>query len=270
MTGWLQHAGGVARLIELRSPWRHQNSYERHLLEINRMTICLSCLLKRRRCFLEQRDWITVPWALDPASKTPILRLQDILCAMPGLVEDATNLKLPNMAPAKLKLMRESLSERILSHLRSTYEWRALWERQNPDICYEFILGDSASAIFGIGIEPVFTSVIHFSNLKSAHEITLYNAILILLLRLGTEVISTSFNQVVSGPPSPQVRTNRPLLFPGEARNMQEVAAEICKSVHYHLLDGHNSAGPFYLLFLCASHTKHLRQQVERLDGYRR
>jgi hypothetical protein len=30
---------------------------------------------------------------------------------------------------------------------------------------------------------------------------------------------------------------------------MQEIAREICKSVHYHLLDQHNNAGPFYLLF---------------------
>jgi hypothetical protein len=30
---------------------------------------------------------------------------------------------------------------------------------------------------------------------------------------------------------------------------MQEIATEICKSIHYHLLDEHSSAGPFYLLF---------------------
>lgn len=30
---------------------------------------------------------------------------------------------------------------------------------------------------------------------------------------------------------------------------MQDVAIEICKSVHYRLLDQHSSAGPFYLLF---------------------
>lgn len=204
MTGWLQHAGGIARLIELRSPWRHQNPYERHLLEINRLTICLSYLLKRKRCFLEHPDWIKIPWASDPASKTPILYLQDILCSMPGLVEDATNLKLPNVTPDRFKSMRESLSERILDHLHWIYKWRGLWEKDNPKACYEFVPANNSSAAFGIGFDPVFLSVFHFSNLTCAHEITLYNAMLLLLLRLGTEVIGPAFDRTIISPRNPQ------------------------------------------------------------------
>jgi hypothetical protein len=43
--------------------------------------------------------------------------------------------------------------------------------------------------------------------------------------------------------------TNDALYFPGEARNAQEVAIEICKSVDFHLLDHQSSAGAFFLLF---------------------
>jgi hypothetical protein len=156
MTGWLQHAGGVARLIELRGPWRHQSLHERHLLEINRITIALNYLLKRRRCFLEQPDWIPIPWALDPESKTPILRLHDILCAMPGLAEDGMNLKMSHIAFDRLKLVHESISEKILDHLHPLYEWRALWEKENPEACHKFVSIDYVSATLGIDIEPVF------------------------------------------------------------------------------------------------------------------
>jgi len=168
---------------------------------------------------------------------------------MPGLVEDATNLKLPNIAPDRSNFMHETLSKKIFSHLHSTYEWRALWEKENPNACYEFVPGDNASATYGIGIELVFPSVIHFSNLTCAHEITLYNVMLLLLLKLGTEVIGPTFDHTVSAPKPPRVRTNTPLLFPGKASTVQEIATEICKSIHYHLLDEHSSAGPFHLLF---------------------
>jgi hypothetical protein len=213
MTDWLEHAGRVARLIELRSPWRHQTLYERHLLEINRLTICLSYLLKRKRCFLEQPDWVSVPWALDPSSKTPLLRLQDILCAMPGLVEDATNLKLPQIRSNRLKLMRESLSERIFKHLHSLYEWRALWETENPSSCYELAPINNFPKALGISIDPIFSNVIHFSNLTCAHEIALYNAILILLLRLGDDVIGPTFDHTVAAARIPRICTNGPLIF---------------------------------------------------------
>ena len=37
--GWLQHAGGIGRLIELRGPWRHQTQPERDILRVARMII---------------------------------------------------------------------------------------------------------------------------------------------------------------------------------------------------------------------------------------
>jgi hypothetical protein len=120
---------------------------------------------------------------------------------------------------------------------------------ENPSACHEFVPIDNVSATLGIGVDPIFFSVIHFSNLAYAHEITLYNVILILLLRLGDEVIGPNFNYTVAAAQIPRVRTNNPLIFPGEAGNTQEIAREICKSVHYHILDQHSSAGPFYLLF---------------------
>jgi len=62
-------------------------------------------------------------------------------------------------------------------------------ETENPSACYEFAPIDNFSATLEISIDPVFPNVIHFSNLTCAHEIVLYNAILILLLRLGDEVL---------------------------------------------------------------------------------
>jgi hypothetical protein len=91
--------------------------------------------------------------------------------------------------------------------------------------------------------------VIHFSSLTWANEIALYNAILLVLMKLGSEVIGPTFNPTVAAAQTLRIHTNDALLFPGEVRDAQEVAIEICKSVHYHLLDHHSSAGAFYLLF---------------------
>jgi len=86
-------------------------------------------------------------------------------------------------------------------------------ETENPSACYEFAPIDNFSATLEISIDPVFPNVIHFSNLTFAHEIALYNAILILLLRLGDEVIGPTIDHTVAAAQIPRIRTNDPLIF---------------------------------------------------------
>lgn len=47
-SGWIKHAGGVRRLVELRGPEAFQDPEDRYLLETNRVPIALECLIKRK------------------------------------------------------------------------------------------------------------------------------------------------------------------------------------------------------------------------------
>lgn len=68
--GWIQHAGGVERLFKLRGPRRHQSLEERHIFEAARPIIVIKAITDCKRTFLDQDDWLTLPWAQDPLQKS--------------------------------------------------------------------------------------------------------------------------------------------------------------------------------------------------------
>lgn len=79
----------------------------------------------------------------------------------------------------------------------------------------------------------------------------MYNAILLLLCRLGCEVISNTFNpnSLSLLPLSYAVLSTTHLYLPGHAPSQQAIATEICRSADYHLLEKQSGAGTFCVLF---------------------
>ncbi|PVH85150.1 hypothetical protein DL98DRAFT_651045 [Cadophora sp. DSE1049] len=240
--GWMKHAGGVGRLIELRGPWRHQSVKDRFLLEGNRVTIALECLIQRKRCFLEDPDWKHIPWALDPDSKSSLHYLHDQLCDIPGLVEDTANLQIMPLDSDNRTYQYLILSQKISIQLRTIYEWRASWAQQNPDSWHEI---PSSNPLH----EQISPTVFRFKDLIIANEVTFYNALLLLLHRLGNQVIGHSFDASIPALDLPADIDYGPLYAPGLAPNIQAIGMEICRSVEYHLVEERVNAGAFFLLF---------------------
>ena len=72
----------------MRGPERHQESPDHEYFQLSRPMIALSATLRRRRTFLEDEDWITVPWAARPHTKTSQHFVQDLAARLPGYMED--------------------------------------------------------------------------------------------------------------------------------------------------------------------------------------
>lgn len=234
----------MGRLFQLRGPHKHQVGEERDILEASRAIIALGHIVSRKRCFLETEAWKTVPWALEPRSKTSIMYLHDFLCDLPGLMEDADLLCCPEMSLEDFDERQAMVSERILLTLKELYDWRVTWQRRqcsNP--CWEIASNDSMTDTV------LFPLVLQYQSLLEANAITLYNAILLLLIRLGFQVIGPQFNPTACSLHLPQDIDYTPLLAPGSAPNPQELAIEICKGVEYHLLEERRRAGAFFLMF---------------------
>ena len=54
---WIQHAGGVGRLIQLRGPNRHRSGFGRQVFLACRYSIIFEAFVNRGPCFLETRPW---------------------------------------------------------------------------------------------------------------------------------------------------------------------------------------------------------------------
>lgn len=255
--GWIKHAGGIGRLIELRGPERHQTQPERDVFEANRINIVLECWIKRKRCFLEQDKWKTVPWALEPASKDTMSYLQDILCDIPGLMDDAVNLRNPGREAVQKAISYEALSRNILGRLNQLYQWRTRWEEEYPNACDEIPAQQhfDEQAVF-------FPTMLRFSSTRRADEIVLYNTALILLLRLGAQAIGPTFNASMAAFYLPRTNIQDPL-WRSEAKYVQAIATDICKCVMYYLSDYHNRAGVSLLISLRVAYTAFLPTSIQ-------
>jgi hypothetical protein len=161
-------------------------------------------------------------------------------------MEDAAALQNPNLTPDHYLVLHQTLSNNIVAHLAELYAWRATWEEANPHACYEV-----PNPTISEDQEALFPTILHFPALMTANEVTTYNAILLLLHRLGFEIIGPSFNpnSLSLLPISFQMPSKNPLYLPGHAPSPQAIATEICRSAEYHLLEKHSSAGSFFLLF---------------------
>lgn len=90
--GWVSHAQGAARLIELRGPRQHIKRQAHHVFLGARLPILFSAIVRRKKTFLTNIEWRTVPWR-DMPVKTYHDILVDHATRIPGLLEQFDNLR---------------------------------------------------------------------------------------------------------------------------------------------------------------------------------
>lgn len=98
-TGWIRHAAGAARLIQLRGPKNYNTDFEKALFMAHTGPIMTECLLNGQRCFLEQKPWQKVFRSLIVDDCFPISDQSEICISlimlkafMPGFFVDVTNI----------------------------------------------------------------------------------------------------------------------------------------------------------------------------------
>lgn len=138
--------------------------------------ICQSFAI-RRRTFLEDKKWKSVPWEKLP--KTALDSLIDIMADMPGLVNDMAASEQP-ISPTT----RASFHERVGELREQLGAWRWKWDKKYPNAAREV-----PSNLKLDGIEtPVFreqlATMIEFDTTQQALEMLTYNAALLYLLQL--------------------------------------------------------------------------------------
>lgn len=173
---------------------------------------------------MEKPEWKTLPWALHPGSKSLLSCLQDILCDIPGMIEDVNKLKNLKIPPAERPAFARDFVRNVVVHLVQLYDWRMTWEKENPNACVEVQAPEQERAK-----EPLFATYLHFSAAWNANQIIYYDAILLMLLGFGFGVVGPTFDARVANYPLPRTTPPGPLARPGEAVTPRTVAIEMCQ-----------------------------------------
>jgi len=86
-------------------------------------------LALRKRTFLEDQDWITIPWMDAPTPKSSMHRLIDVVARIPGLLEDIDRIQAEQTtADATNQQEIESYRQRVVKALSELLDWRWKWE----------------------------------------------------------------------------------------------------------------------------------------------
>ncbi|KAJ4419586.1 hypothetical protein N0V82_004889 [Gnomoniopsis sp. IMI 355080] len=222
----LIHNLGVAQILKHCGPEAFQ---EEPLLTAFRscraLLICQSFAI-RRRIFLEEPRWKTVPWEKVP--KTSLDRLIDILAEMPGIVNDMAASEHP-ISPKT----RSSFHQKVGQLRTQLTEWRSAWEKVNPNAGHEVCSNLKLHKIDTVVFREQLATMIEFDTTQLALEMLTYNAGLIYLLQLEDHLhIGQPHNAPLTTEDMSYLRTVRrrktssPLLLPGEVKFVCQPALE--------------------------------------------
>ncbi|KAL2814826.1 hypothetical protein BJX63DRAFT_192432 [Aspergillus granulosus] len=120
---WQVHNAGDLALIASRSPYSFVSGYAHQLFCDGRTHLTMSCLRRRKRLFLADPEWKTIPWLKH--EKTPRDHLIDVVMDMTALFEDTDIMKAcPD--PAKKKILRQQLIDGFLALKHGLLNWQTL------------------------------------------------------------------------------------------------------------------------------------------------
>ncbi|KAF1989389.1 hypothetical protein K402DRAFT_452117 [Aulographum hederae CBS 113979] len=245
--GWVEHAGGMSRLVELRGPHRHQEYPEHGLFLLSRQWIMLQATINRKRTFLETAEWQNIPWQKHPETKTHLFELQTITCAASGCFADWNAMMRSADQGINVDSIHQDLKFRLLSKTADLIKWRYNYEfsQAAEPIAFELPVNPLTNPTVDEENTPLFDSVLHFKNLKCAAAIALYNCTLLLFRWTASvlgdrDVVDTALNSMPSYQRPP---CNGPLIVPHEGLQTEAIVRELCRTVDYHLLEAHSTLG---------------------------
>ncbi|KAH7151228.1 hypothetical protein DER46DRAFT_629062 [Fusarium sp. MPI-SDFR-AT-0072] len=244
MSNWLQHCHGVAVLTEMAGPYGFQVDAAKPILQINRSFISIGAMANRKRTFLEQDEWKHIPWALQPMSKTIGDFLQDILCEIPGMMEDVDNLFGPRSCPVSANFM----SQKLQASFERLNSLRISWNFMHPHSCWRQKMMRESSELY----HDTLKQFLCFSVLERAIDFVYFNTTHLILHSILGQLISLPNSCCVfdAGMSPDENHFQEALnLVLWNHDNRYRNALAICQCVEYMLQNEGGASGAFNLLF---------------------
>lgn len=198
-------------------------------------------IVERKRFFLENLEWKTIPWAIKGLdAKLPLHELHDIMVDVPGILEDIDRLVAWDPEVPGRKEFRDNYAHRVFETLNQLYSWYWDWLQKFPHATFTLQNTDlDPETALPLPQSP-FESILWFTVPYRGTELITYNAIRLILM-ICLELLGL----LSPTPPSPE--KNDPL-WPMQGTR-HDIAVEICRMADYHLHSCRRSSGAFVILF---------------------
>ncbi|KAL8637555.1 MAG: hypothetical protein Q9228_005187 [Teloschistes exilis] len=242
--GWSWHISALAEIVE-----SHGRVAYRQFHAVVGFAMCRMCRAliignatqSRKRTFLERPEWtISEPELLPKALQD---EFTDVHAQLPGLLEDYDTLVASGSTVSGDAPAHGNLYLRVLALANTLFAWRWAWERQHA---YEVWLVPSTNSRYvprdADSGEPLYPTLIYFSDYFRWNEMQRYNSVLLVVLDLaraihGDEGFLSDLDRSI--PPDLLSVTHRsPLCLPSDPDLcLHTVAAEHVRSLEFSLRD---------------------------------
>ena len=246
--GWIQHARGVANLLETYGPNRLRDYPERCILETSRSMVIGEALADRRKTFLENDEW----WTPDPGPEPEIRshhtpygpgyrpqdELEQLYARLPGLAERVQAHQASNTDILVFAAQVEESRRKILAFEEDLDTWYATWSQIPEHIPHE-ISTEDGSGISRDEDGDLFNTVFDFENVRIAKAFTLYSLMRIAILEWQHNLSDLTWQRGFNHEHMAAIPKTKPH------------AMDICRSVDYHFKIDHGQIAAFYISLPC-------------------
>ena len=239
---YLQHAGGIEKLVEMSGPHRYMEYPDHGYFLIARPLIIGQAMFNRQPTFLDEPQWNTIPWAKHPETRTLNVQLSDIGAHIPRLYADfgSVSARRSDIQPEAWTATIFSLQQRLKKLVRDLCQWRKAWEQVYPAEAHAVPLDITQSWIVSGSGEALYDTVLKFQSFQAARTYSLWNVRIRTCLMLGIKL----------GLQGPLV-TVQPIDAPATAPSisLRQLGDEYARLVDYFLLERHRTPGAYALMW---------------------
>ena len=215
-TGWIQHAGGTARAMELCGPDRFKNYPNKAILDANGYLIIHEAYSQRRRTFLERKGWRSLRTG-GSSQDLHFDKLQDLYARLAGLAEDVDIFMTEQRSKGQSEILHEA--DDLLEDLDS---WLDYWRAEYHFEPTEEDFPSRRSSIYNFDQEPVFTSYLRYPSSIAGIGTNMYRALKIATLEWRHRVQNPSW---WAGEDHERMK---------EVPKIEELAKDCCRSLGSH------------------------------------
>ena len=233
--GWIQHAQGVGKLMEMRGPECFKQWPERAILESNKVLLITQSLVARKRSFLEEEGWTSIRGPHEVDGKDFMSALYDIFAKLPGIAEVIQDLETSTVDLIQVTDDLEVTRIGLSNLLQELEDWYTKLTFSVGPVALEMPV-DPGSDISSDVQGPLFDTLFDFASLKMANAFANYCAIKIAALEWQQKLADLSWQRGADHEGMLQI--------PG----VSVLALDICRYVEYLLQPAHAQVGAFYMI----------------------
>ncbi len=230
--GWVSHSRGIEQLLKIQGPESMVSLPFLSILEKSRIGIVSAALVQRQRTILSQPEWKELPWVAYPERKDAMKFLVDIMADCPEPFAQRHTMEQKADENTKPAARRALLDQARRIH-RDLECWERTFMSAPLDLYTEIPSPPTTPNVIGADGQsrPAWSTVLQYKSLHDANPLTLYNGVLILVLRFIQSLELEQGNDAMV------------------AERMYSAGMTICRSADYHIEAMWDSFGSLSLLF---------------------